>query len=174
MRKFAPVVFLLVGLAAGAGAGIALKPKGGSNGASESQAQTGKEKSDTNKSAASKAQDVGKKPKASPGDFEYLKLSRPFVVPVVESERIAAMVMMSLSLEVVPGISDSFYSIEPKLRDRFLQVLFDHANTGGFDGNFTNSDNLAVLRKSLLNVARKEMGGDVTKVLITSVNRQDT
>ncbi len=84
------------------------------------------------------------------------------------------MVMMSLSLEVVPGISDSFYSIEPKLRDRFLQVLFDHANTGGFGGNFTNSDNLSVLRKSLLNVARKEMGDGVTKVLITSVNRQDT
>ncbi len=169
MNKFAPVVFLLVGLAAGAGAGIALKPKGGSTGASESQAETGKEKSDTDNN-----QDVAKKPKASPSDFEYLKLSRPFVVPVVESERIAAMVMMSLSLEVVPGISDSFYSIEPKLRDRFLQVLFDHANTGGFDGNFTNSDNLAVLRKSLLNVARKEMGDDVTKVLITSVNRQDT
>ncbi|WP_377181182.1 flagellar basal body-associated protein FliL [Ruegeria arenilitoris] len=101
-------------------------------------------------------------------------MTKQFVVPVVEKNEISALVTMSLSLETRPGISEEFYEIEPKLRDGFLQVLFDHANIGGFDGEFTQSDNLEVLRKSLLEVARKDLGDDVSRVLIMSVSRQDT
>ena len=67
----------------------------------------------------------------------------------------------------------AIYSKEPKLRDSFLQVLFDHANIGGFDGAFTNANNLAVLRGALREVAQKDMGDQVTDVLIVEIARQD-
>ena len=63
---------------------------------------------------------------------------------------------------------------EPKLRDGILQLLFDHANTGGFQGSFTDADNLVILRKGLTEVARSVLGSMVRNVLITDMIRQDS
>ena len=61
---------------------------------------------------------------------------------------------------------------EPLLRDRMLQILFDHANIGGFEGMFTANNNMALLRKSLLEAATQVMGDDVVfEVLITNILR---
>nr|WP_174818437.1 flagellar basal body-associated protein FliL [Ruegeria atlantica] len=162
-----PVIFLIVGLGAGIGAGLAFAP------AKKPETAVAEEKAVKEDKAAGKK--TGKsKEKGEAKSFEYLKMTKQFVVPVVKDDQIEAMVTLSLSLEANPAITETYYAIEPKLRDGFLQVLFDHANTGGFDGAFTESGNLDVLRKSLLEVARKEFGDDVSKVLILSVNRQDS
>ncbi|WP_170334643.1 flagellar basal body-associated protein FliL [Ruegeria arenilitoris] len=166
MKKLLPVIFLLVGLGAGVGAGVMLAPSGFKEAAKQVKAEKSKENS-------AKAQDDKTGKKNKPSDYEYLKLTKQFVVPVVDSERIEALVTMSLSLEITPGMTEAFYAVEPKLRDGFLQVMFDHANTGGFDGAFTESDNLKVLRKALLETARRDLGDDVSQVLIMSVSRQD-
>jgi len=171
MKKLLPVVFLLVGLGAGIGAGVALAPSGETKDLASEEKPKPKAEKPKEKSAKKTKDKAGKKGKES--DFEYLKLTKQFVVPVVDSERIAALVTMSLSLEITPGMTEAFYAIEPKLRDGFLQVMFDHANTGGFDGAFTDSDNMQVLRKALLETARKDLGDDVSQVLIMSVSRQD-
>ncbi|WP_271950818.1 flagellar basal body-associated protein FliL [Ruegeria faecimaris] len=169
MKKLLPILFLLVGLGGGIGAGIAMSPSG--------KTKDG----DMDKSAAAepkKAKEKATKTKSDKKDtsskYEYLKMTKQFVIPVVKSDRIAALVTMSLSLETKPGVAETIYEFEPKLRDGFLQVLFDHANTGGFNGNFTESDNLDLVRKALLQVAKKDLGDDVLQVLIMSVNRQDT
>jgi len=163
-----PLVFLCAGLGIGVGAAKFTAPSE----APDSKAKATDTKAKTDEKKPTKDMKAGEK--GEEGSYEYLKLTKQFVVPVVERDEIAAMVTMTLSLEAEPGLSDQFYAIEPKLRDRFLQVLFDHANTGGFDGIFTQSDNLATLRKSLLEVARKDLGNSVSQVLIMSVNRQDT
>ncbi|SDX69402.1 hypothetical protein SAMN05444358_10968 [Ruegeria halocynthiae] len=164
MGKLLPIVLLIAGLAVGVGVRLVLAP---SDKAKEPAEAAQIPKADkTNKSKKGKGDDSGV--------HEYLKLTKQFVIPVVAEDEISALVTMSLSLEVRPGIAEAFYEIEPKLRDRFLQVLFDHANIGGFDGAFTRSDNLGALRKALLEVARKDLGQDVSKVLIMSVSRQDT
>ncbi|MTI01431.1 MULTISPECIES: flagellar basal body-associated protein FliL [Alphaproteobacteria] len=176
IKKLVPVAFLLVGLAVGVGVGVFLTPAQKADAEKGSQDSEYKEAKGEDKSNAKKLDSDPKKSmeKSKTEDFEYLKLTKQFVVPVVNSEEISALVTMSVSLETRPGISEAFYAVEPKLRDSFLQVLFDHANTGGFDGNFTHSDNLSVLRKSLLEVAQKDLGDDVSRVLIMSVSRQDT
>lgn len=173
IKKLLPVLFLLIGVGGGIGAGIVMAPKetAAKDEKSEAKPEKTKEKSKKERSSKEKSKKSGKDGKLS--DFEYLKLTKQFVVPVVDSERIEALVTMSLSLEVTPGMTEAFYAIEPKLRDGFLQVMFDHANTGGFDGAFTESDNMKVLRKALLETARKNLGDDVSEVLIMSVNRQD-
>ncbi|MES0826704.1 flagellar basal body-associated FliL family protein [Ruegeria sp. SCP11] len=168
MMKLLPVVFLLVGLGAGIGAGVVLAPPGETK---EDAKQEDTKAEKLNENSDEKKDNAGKKDEQS--DYEYLKLTKQFVVPVVDTDRIAALVTMSLSLEVTPAMTEAFYAREPKLRDGFLQVMFDHANSGGFDGAFTDSDNMNVLRKALLETARKDLGDDVSQVLIMSVSRQD-
>jgi len=63
---------------------------------------------------------------------------------------------------------------EPKIRDKFLQVLFNHANNGGFSGNFTEFRYLQSLKDELLRNAKLVTQGDVTDVLILDLVRQDS
>ena len=159
MKKLIPLILLLVGAGAGVGAGIFLRPTPNP----ELAATEEPEKVLTDKEG---------KPEDNL-DHEYVKMSNQFVVPVVNDGSVQALVVMSLSLEVPAGQKDAIYSKEPKLRDSFLQVLFDHANVGGFDGAFTNANNLAVLRGALREVAQKDMGDQITDVLIIEIARQD-
>ena len=109
----------------------------------------------------------------TPEEIEFIKLNNQFVIPIVQGERVETLVIMSLSIELEAGNSELIYRREPKLRDSFLQVLFDHANMGGFRGEFTNTANLEVLRSGLLEVAQGVVGKVVTGVLITDIARQD-
>jgi hypothetical protein len=109
----------------------------------------------------------------APVPTEAAKLSNQFVVPVVRDDRVAAMVVMALSVEVTAGMTSTVFENEPKLRDALLLVLFDHANAGGFDGPFTELSNLETLRAALREAAQAELGADVVDVLITDLARQD-
>lgn len=180
MKKLLPVLFLIVGLGAGVGAGVVLGPsdKGGYEG--DQAAASPDEAGDTAEAKAKpdadkgKAKDKAKDPGETPSGSEYVKLPKQFVIPIVTKDHISALATVSLSLETVEGSTEMVYSKEPKLRDMFLQVLFDHANMGGFDGAFTRPDNLAPLRKALNDVARRELGDVVKDVLIVDIARQDT
>ena len=148
LKKLLPLLLGLIGLAAGIGGGLFLRP------AHEQPAEMAVEE-----------------PALPP---EYVKLSNQFVIPVVEAGQVAALVVISLSLEVKPGGTEAVFAAEPKLRDVFLQVLFDHANSGGFRGSFTDASNLVVLRQSLKEVAMQVLGEDVKDVLIVDIARQDS
>jgi len=89
---------------------------------------------------------------------DYVKLNNQFIVPILEGGRVVSMVILSLSLEVKRGTTDDVYAREPKLRDGFLQVMFDHVNTGGFRGSFTDAANLVLLRNALLEMAKTTLG----------------
>lgn len=153
MRKLIPVLFLIVGAAVGIGAGLMLAPQ------------------PAEKDNAEAAEATTKQDDESPAEF--VKLNNQFVVPVVESGRVSSLVVLSLSLEVAAGSREEVYMREPKLRDAFLQVLFDHANMGGFQGAFTSSNTLDMLRMALLETARQHLGNAVHGVLIMDIARQD-
>jgi len=158
IKKLLPLVLLLVGAGAGVGAGIFLRPAPEPMDIAESE--------EAPKAAVEEEEETNL-------DREYVKMNNQFVVPIVSDEKVQALVVLSLSLEVPVGQKDAIYAREPKLRDSFLQVLFDHANIGGFDGAFTNANNLAVLRGALREVAQKDMGDGITDVLIIEIARQD-
>jgi flagellar protein FliL len=167
LRKILPILLALVGLGGGAGAGLFLRPAPaaedhatGAEGEAEKMAEHGEEGS----------AEEGEPEEGAP---EYVKMNNQFVVPVVSDGRVAAMVVLSLSLEVEAGNTEAVYQREPKLRDAFLQVLFDHANVGGFSGSFTDGSNLVVLRTSLKEAAALVLGTVVSDVLITDIARQD-
>ena len=106
-------------------------------------------------------------------DTEYVKLNNQFVVPVVSDDLIKSLLVLSLSIEIKEGMAEVVYAVEPKLRDSFLQVLFDYAHLGGFDGAFTNSDNVIRLKEQLYRSAKDILGTDIKSVLIVDFVRQD-
>lgn len=165
LGKLIPLVIALLGLGGGIGAGLFLRPAPAAedHAAGEAAADAGEEQHGADEADAHEEDEP-----------EYVKLNNQFVVPVVEKGRVAAMVVLSLSLEVEPGNTEAVYLREPKLRDVFLQVFFDHANTGGFSGSFTDGANLVVLRTSLKEAAVLVLGPVVTDVLITDIARQDS
>lgn len=148
MKKLLPLIMGLIGLGIGIGAGVFLRHP-----------------------PAEPAEMTEEEHKEPP---EYVKLNNQFVIPVVEEGQVSALVVISLSLEVTTGGTDLVFSKEPKLRDVFLQVLFEHANSGGFRGSFTDVSNLVVLRQALKEVAFQVLGEVVTDVLIVDIGRQDS
>ncbi len=162
MRKILPFLLLLVGTGAGVGAGVYLRPS--------PQELTDQHPSEVDadlvRESSQNEQPVDGK--------EYIKLSNQFVVPIVEDDRIASMVVMTLSVETGEGQGQQVYDLEPKIRDVFLRVLFDHAAIGGFRGAFLNNDNLDTVRRNLINAAFKSFGEDIiSDVLIFEIARQD-
>lgn len=168
MGKILPVLLALIGVAAGVGAGLALRPDPA-------------EVVDMHPCGDETEQKVSEKTEASnkkaPGDDaasrEYVKLNNQFVVPVVTNDLVDSLVVMSLSVEVSQGQTQAVYSREPKLRDALLQVLFDHANIGGFEGEFTSAENMDILRSALSETAQGVVGDVVMGILITDIARQD-
>ena len=150
IKKLLPVLLGLIGMGLGIGAGFFLRPP---------------------PPAAPMADSTPADPALAP---EFAKLSNQFIVPVMIKGKVSATVILSLSLQVKTGMSPEVYNVEPKLRDAFLQVMFDHANAGGFSGTYTDAANLLLLRKALLEAAQTVMSDAVTDVLIIDIVRQDS
>lgn len=161
MKKLLPLIFLLFGTAAGGGVGYVLRP------APPEMAKEGVE-------GEAMAEKSAPKEDKSDAAVEYVKLNNQFVVPVVKNRVVISLVVMALSLEAPEGSKEAIFKKEPKLRDSFLQVLFDHANAGGFDGAFTEAGAMNQLRGALREVAQKDLGEEMVKdVLILEIARQD-
>ena len=167
IKKLLPILLLLVGLGGGVGAGLALRPAPPQDNVDIKTTATQNTKDESHSKDAA----GGEKHAASA--VAYVKLNNQFVVPVVNNDLVDSLVVMSLSLEVQQDLTSVVYEREPKLRDGFLQVLFDHANMGGFEGEFTNSNNMDVLRGALREVAQGIIGKGVSSILITDLARQD-
>lgn len=158
ISKLIPVLFLMAGMGAGIGTALLLG-KGPAGEADHAEAPV-----------ATPEQETSHGPR---DDVEYVRLSNQFVVPIMRGDAVSSLIVLSLSLETEPGLSETVFAREPKLRDGFLRVLFDHANMGGFDGAFTRADTMGALRQALNDVARAELGKAVLDVLILDVARQD-
>lgn len=162
LGKLLPLIIGLAGTGAGVGTGMLLleSPNTTPPGSHEQPGPGGEEtRSDGHGGVA-----VGN---------AYVKFANQFVVPIVEQDKVVSLVVLTLSLEVAPGTGEEVYAKEPKLRDGFLQVLFDHANMGGFGVSITDPEMLNVLRASLRDVAKNSVGDAVKQVLILDIVRQD-
>lgn len=163
LSKLLPVILLILGTGGGIGAGIMLMPAP----EEEHAAEAGSAAKPAEEAEEEIAED------SEENQREYIKINNQFVVPVVERDQLTSLVVLSLSLEAKQGIGEKVRALEPKLRDVFLQVLFDHANMGGFRGAFTRSDVLEPLRTALREAAQKHIGKGVYDVLIMEISRQD-
>ncbi|MGR1580920.1 flagellar basal body-associated FliL family protein [Thalassobius sp. S69A] len=165
MKKLLPLILPIIGIGAGVGAGIFLQPDPPP--AAEEYAM--EHKAEAHETDVH--EDVSEHD--AEGDPQYVKLNNQFVVPIIEQGTVTSIVVLSLSLELMSGNPEDVYAKEPKLRDGFLQILFDHSNMGGFSGAFTSASKTDTLRRGMLSFARKTVGPGVAGVLITDLARQD-
>ncbi|MDF1871731.1 flagellar basal body-associated FliL family protein [Vannielia sp.] len=169
-----PVFLALLGLGGGVGAGLFLRPHAEEMVALPPCGPDGQPMlvaGNHSKAPEAKVEELG-----TEGDptKEFVKLNNQFIVPVVREGKVVSMVVLSLSIEIDIGGRELVYGREPKLRDVFLQVLFDHANSGGFSGNFTDGTKMRRLSEALREVARKVLGETASDVLIVDIVRQDS
>ncbi len=168
IKKLLPILLLLIGTGAGVGAGVFLRP------APEPEpVEHAEEGEETKAHVEEHPKKAGHGEDDGPVGREYVKMENQFVIPVVDDGAVSALVLLALSIELETGHREAIIRLEPKLRDSFLQVLFDHANVGGFRGHFTDKNNLDVLRAALREVAVRDAGSHVTDVLIRDIARQD-
>ena len=189
MKKLLPIILLLLGGGGGVAAGYFLRPppaepevvaetscaEGGAD--CEAPVAEGDAVPAMEGDAPALANEGGGAeagPAESGGGPEYVALQRQMIVPIVSDDQVISLVVMSLSIEVEAGFSNDVYDRAPKLRDAFLQVLFRHANTGGFSGDFTSGEKMADLRRALNSAAAQVLGPVAIQVLVTDILRQAT
>lgn len=160
MKLILPLLILVIFIGGGAGAGFFLRPVPEviEDEATEGETETSEEEAEE---------------EIPDEDVAYVKLNNQFVIPIVKNDAVAALVVLSITLETSTEFSEMLYEKEPKIRDVFLRVLFDHAYGGGFDGSFTTSPSLDTLSHALLEAVHNEIGPEVQSVLITDIVRQD-
>ena len=188
MKKLFPIILLLMGGGGGVAAGYFLRPAPAepemmAECAEEDEHCTPAEMGEHDEDMAAAEGDHGSGEVESHEDSEaegtgnepeYVALQRQMIVPIVSDDKVISLVVMSLSIEVEAGFGIDVYDREPKLRDAFLQVLFRHANTGGFNGDFTSGEKMADLRRALNSAAAQVLGPVAIQVLVTDILRQAT
>jgi hypothetical protein len=172
LRLLLPLLLLLLGLGGGVGAGLMLGGGGDAtpedHAAADDHAAPEDDHGDGGDHA--EADDHGGAPAAG---TEFVRLNNQFVVPIIRSGSVRSLVVMSLTLEIDSGNNEAVFDREPRLRDSFLQVMFAHANAGGFDGSFTEATAMDPLRAALGDAARQVLGDILSDVLIVDITRQD-
>jgi flagellar protein FliL len=197
MKLLVPLAITLVGLGAGVGAGFLLRPPPSEEHAAADCGAPGAEAHGADVPAAQEegtAGEPGEDPcpeTAEVDPFEpahdgasdagqgedlavYVPFEKPFVVPVFSGEKVVSMVVLSLSVAAHVETPETIRAMEPRLRDRLLEALFLHSNTGGFNGSFTTGRKIEDLKAALIRAAQDVLGPAlVSEVLITEINRQD-
>ena len=154
MKKLLPVLLIVIGIAAGAGAGFFLKPAPDS-GSGENHAEMAASELDEN------------------AERSFVKIGKQTIVPVVTEGETKALMLFELAVDVPAARVDQVHEMEPRLRDAFLRELFQMSYTGAFLTNFTEERIIEELRRNLTNAARTYLGHNQAEVLILDVMRQE-
>ena len=111
--------------------------------------------------------------KAEPVKPAWFRIPTEFFIPILRNDSVQSVMILTLTVETSEENLPAVQTSEHKLRDALLSALMIHANTGGFDGNFTAETHLAKLRADLLAAAQKASDGLATGILIENIARQD-
>lgn len=110
-------------------------------------------------------------PVTEPGWFTF---PTQFFIPLVRQGDMSAIMILTLVIETDATQVTALEQQEHRLRDALLRQLMIHANTGGFDGNYTLDRNLEALREGLLKAAQSATQTPIRAVLIQDLARQST
>jgi len=164
LKKIMPLLALIFGLAGGGAAAIFLAPPPEDQPMSQNEATTPDAQSET---SSDDLQD------GASDSFEIVKLPSQFVVPVIMDNRVRAMVILTVALEVEVGQGDRVRALEPKLRDEFLAELFSLAALDGFKDEMISRKTLELVKRALSVRSSEVLDLQNVNVLVTDMARQD-
>lgn len=104
----------------------------------------------------------------------YFKFSREFVVPIIQNERVASLVILNINIESDAAMSDKLFSQEPVIRDVVMTTLIEISGDGRTFQSMTSIENYESLRSLILAALQKkfpDMG--IKNILILDIARQD-
>lgn len=102
----------------------------------------------------------------------WLAFPSQFFIPLMKGGQVSGTMILSLTIEMPENSQEYISEQEHRLRDALLRALMIHANTGGFEGNYTTESKMTRLRNTLLHSARQTSGDDITDILIQDIIRQ--
>lgn len=180
IRKIIPLSLPVLALVGGAFAGDMLRaPKDAEAAAAGHETEAADahaEPAEDHAAAAPAADDHGgghDAPAAgSPTEDAFFTFPTQFFVPLVRQGDMRDVMILTLTLKTDGATLPKLAQREHSLRDALLRQLMIHANTGGFDGNFTADRNLATLRDALVEAAHAATDLPVAAVLIEDIVRQ--
>jgi hypothetical protein len=103
----------------------------------------------------------------------FIDMERKFVVPLVRGNRVRSLVVVDLRLEVRSAAETRAQELKPKIRDLFLDTLYEMAVAGAFDGDLYSNNVQGEMRTRLLEDAMQVLQDDATAILIGELLRQD-
>lgn len=111
---------------------------------------------------------------SSGSESAYFKFSREFVVPIIQNERVASLVILNINIESDATLSDKLFSQEPVIRDVVMTTLIEISGDGKTFQSMTSIENYETLRSLILVALQKkfpDMG--IKNILILDIARQD-
>lgn len=175
IKKLIPIIALLI--AAGGGLFAGEKLRGDDHDAGKSIVTAdGAEKTSGGHGAEKTSGGHGAENHGKKGgrEIDYFRFPTQFFVPVMHGDRLDGIMILTLTIEAKTEDMATIHHKEFRLRDGFLQTLLIHANTGGFDGNFTTEPHMRRLREALMKTAGEISGGTIKSILIEDIIRQDS
>ena len=162
IQKLIVAVLTVAGFLAGAYGGDLLRP----------QPEPG-EITDSNQPAANTDAQAEKETTAPVAEPAWFRIPNQFFIPILRNDTVRGVMVLTLTVETTEPQLAAVQQQEHRLRDALLGTLMIHANTGGFEGNFTTEVHLSALRKALLTAAQKVSGPEIINILIEDIARQD-
>lgn len=106
-------------------------------------------------------------------NVSYLKFKRQFVIPVLGTDGVEALILLNIAISLEDDAKDDMFNHEPKFRDAFIRELLQMSDAGYFDAELTAPSTYEAMRESLLRAAREITAEGVSDVLILDFARQD-
>ena len=181
MKKIVPIVIViiaaLVGAAGGVGARLLASPEPReeivqSEQQSDGGGSTVQFAGHGNEPGAQESKKAGHEPASSQSNYAYVEFNRQFVAPIVQNGSPIGLMIMDITFEVEPSLSQRAYAAEPKLRDAVLRVLLQQSSSGRLDRILVEPTTLDQTKAEILAEAKEILGAGVISVLIMDVGYQ--
>lgn len=151
----------------------ASKDKKDSHGKSKDDGHSKPKKEKKDKKSKGHGKSDGKDASHGGDTVSYLKFKRQFVVPVMDKNKIEALVIMNLNIELDKHAPSNVYNMEPKLRDAIMRELLALSSDDIFGENLTSAESYQTLRSTLLRASKSVVREGVKDILILDIARQD-
>lgn len=173
MKKILPLMLPVMALAAGIAGGAMMRPAEISAVAAEHAGPSSTAEDATSTAAETPHPEASNAEISGGGSGEaWFTFPSQFFVPMMRNGDMGAIMILTLSIETGSDALEAMKQQEHRLRDALLRQLMIHANSGGFDGNFTSEPSMRVLRDRLSSAARAATSLPVRQVLIEDIARQ--